>query len=1279
MKQPLLTTTALISLSFLAICVSNPAHANPEGGKVVGGSATISENGKKLDIHQHSDRAVIDWQNFNIEVDEHTEFHQPSSSATALNRVNSADPSRIAGKLSANGNIILVNPNGVFFEGSSRIDVNGIVATTANIRPEDFMAGSNEFNIPGNPDAAIINKGIITAKDAGLVGLVAPHVENHGIIQAKMGRVQLASGDTVTVDFYGDGLLKVAVTDENVKSQIVGNSGVLSADGGTVAMTAAAAKETVNSLIVAEGLIEAKTIGRDANGAIIIGGEGSNKTEKSGDAYVAVSGYMDASGRNEGEQGGTIEVLGDHIAITETAFLDASGFEAPIPNRKPESGTATMSADKPINNAVRTESDFLSQGSRAGGSIKIGGDYLGTGDTQTAKTVKVAEGALIRNNALDEGDAGRTIIWSDDTTEFSGLVLATGGAKGGHGGFLETSGKINLVANGYADLSAKDGFSKGTYLLDPTNITIYGNFDPNTPTMETELWLDGADTSTLDCGTGFGNCTNTDLLQNWNDKSGNVGNDATVTGGEEPEFRTSAINGQSSIYFDGSLNRPLGGSLNRTSSSSSFFAVYFQESAGGNDRALFEAAGGGDRYFLLDRRFASNSNYTTLFDQTTILNADAFGTGTAAVYRDGATVNAAYSTMGSFDGGNVLDNYVIGDDVTGGNRFRGWISEVLMYDGALSENDRNLVEQYQSAKWNIALTPPGTGADELAQATASDGYSVFSTRYLERLSNGADIVLAATNSITFDLQGDTLSAGNNQSISLTTTNLDIQSASAGTVQTSGTGGITFNAGQDILFAHDLDLTSTGSGNISLTAARDINVGTTADISTSTGTIDFTAGRDVLLGADVITASTTVDAIQIDVADDFINSAGSNALQATNSNWIVYSNDPVGNQNNGLLPNESFYNQANIAATIASKTLAGNNVFGYTTATRPTITYDVDNNNVEYGEAIAGNSVTYNSGLVGDDTLGMIGQSGSATFGGYTPGDNVNTYVGGLTGATGTLANVLGYDYTFNAGDLTVTPATLTVTANNQSRAYGDNASTTDVSYSGFKLTDTLSVLETAAMVSSAVGNTADVNTYINDLTASGAVDAEGNYVFSYNAGDLTVTQADLDISVDPTFETINQGEPLPSYNLSYVPFKLADTFADLDVLPTITMPSNNLVGSFPVTLSGGLDNNYNYIFTNGTLEILAFVATNNDVTIPSTVEQDLNTRILGNRSNNQELNIPALEARSLPDSQIDIEIEGVSDELPELNPTEEKKRKIKLKIDKDLANQLNLQINDGVL
>ncbi len=374
------------------------AYANPVGGNVSAGSATISTSGATETITQKSQNAVIDWSGFNIGGKETTRFVDPNSSSLTVNRVHDMNPSKILGTLSANGNIVLINPNGVFFGQGSKVDVNGIIATTSDVKNSEVMAGGKmHFTPGGNPNASVENEGTITAKDAGLVGLVAPNVQNSGVITAKLGKVQLASGDSFTLDLYGDKLLEIGVSDA-VKQQLVQNTGAIEADGGTVKLTAAAGRQVVNSLIDVEGEIHAPTF-QEHNGTISIYAEGSNavrnnvaanKGKKQGSSTVTVSGLLDAPGYNPSEKGGNIRVLGDNVGITQGAILDSSG-------------------------------------DTGGGNIKIGGDFHGAGITPTALSTVVEHGALIDADALTSGNGGNVAVWSDQFTTFAGRIRARGG------------------------------------------------------------------------------------------------------------------------------------------------------------------------------------------------------------------------------------------------------------------------------------------------------------------------------------------------------------------------------------------------------------------------------------------------------------------------------------------------------------------------------------------------------------------------------------------------------------------------------------------------------------------------------------------------------------------------------------------------------------------------------------------------------------------------------------------------------------------------------------
>ncbi|BAE52577.1 filamentous hemagglutinin N-terminal domain-containing protein [Paramagnetospirillum magneticum] len=451
-RQWLRSTTALVGcLPMLGLTISL-AHANPQGGAVTQGSATISQpDPKTVQINQSSDRAIIDWKSFSIAAGETTRFIQPSSSSMTLNRVTGDQVSQILGNLQANGRVVLVNPNGIVFGAGSKIDVAALIASTANIKNENFMAGNLRFDIPGKANAQIINEGTITAADGGLVAIVSPYLRNSGIISARLGKVALAAANGVTLDLYGDNLILFQASDK-IASQIVGadgqpvaslieNSGKIYADGGRVLMSASAAKGVVDNAINTTGLVSARTVERQG-GEIIL---------KGGDNTTQVTGRLDVSGLDAAQVGGRAEITGNQLKIGDSAVVDASG-------------------------------------GAGGGRILVGGDYLG-GEADpwimsqfgiereqtaipNAMTTTVAQGALLKADATADGKGGKVVVWADGHTSFTGAISARG-AGSGLGGFAEVSGKRTLAYTGRADLGSLSG-RFGTLLLDPANIDIFG-------------------------------------------------------------------------------------------------------------------------------------------------------------------------------------------------------------------------------------------------------------------------------------------------------------------------------------------------------------------------------------------------------------------------------------------------------------------------------------------------------------------------------------------------------------------------------------------------------------------------------------------------------------------------------------------------------------------------------------------------------------------------------------------------------------------------------------
>ncbi|HEX6979688.1 MAG TPA: filamentous hemagglutinin N-terminal domain-containing protein, partial [Alphaproteobacteria bacterium] len=355
----LYATTALCGIlgaGLLATVWSAPVRAQtlPTGGTVVQGNATISQSGNQLDINQSTQKGIINWQSFSIGADAHVRFQQPNASSITLNRVTGGDASQILGRLTANGQVMLINPNGILFGAGAKIDVAGLVATTSNISDSDFMSGNYKFAAAPNASGAVVNEGEITIRDGGLAALVAPTVRNSGTIVANVGRVALAAGETFTLDFYGDQLVQFAVPTSSSSGTVsVENGGTIRADGGKVLLSAATAKGVVDGVINMDGIVEARSVGVK-NGVIVLdGGEAGT---------VNVAGTLDASGRNAGETGGEVKVLGDQVALAGTAALDASG-------------------------------------DAGGGTVLVGGNYQGKGPERNATRTTIAAGATLKADA----------------------------------------------------------------------------------------------------------------------------------------------------------------------------------------------------------------------------------------------------------------------------------------------------------------------------------------------------------------------------------------------------------------------------------------------------------------------------------------------------------------------------------------------------------------------------------------------------------------------------------------------------------------------------------------------------------------------------------------------------------------------------------------------------------------------------------------------------------------------------------------------------------------
>lgn len=458
--------------------------AEAKGGikveKVARGTAQFTTRGANTQIRV-SDRAIINYRQFNVGANEGVQFIQPSAQSRVLNRINSGEPSRIDGRMSANGIVYLVNPSGVMFGRDSVVNVGKLYAAAANISDGDFLNGVNRF-VGGL--GAVVNEGSIHADAVTLVGR---RVINQGEILSTTA-VTMVAGDDVLVG-ERDGNLFVKVDTVQGLGSSTGNAA--STEGPAVRMGAG---DMFSVAVYNEGKVRAKKI-----------------TAQSGPGGATiVSGALDASSRKAGEKGGTVKVLGDKVALAG-ATVDASGPAG--------GGTVLVGGDFQGKGGVPTASrtvvtrdstikaDATENG--AGGKVVVWAD----GATSFGGTISARGGAA-------GGDGGNVEVSGKQTLSFTGGVDTTAPA-GKTGSLLLDPDSINITA-GAADsipgdltvidgiLTAKDGDSatsvitagKLESLANSAHVTLTAGLEITADAAVTSLSLkqDAAGSVTLDAG-----------------------------------------------------------------------------------------------------------------------------------------------------------------------------------------------------------------------------------------------------------------------------------------------------------------------------------------------------------------------------------------------------------------------------------------------------------------------------------------------------------------------------------------------------------------------------------------------------------------------------------------------------------------------------------------------------------------------------------------------------------------------------------------------------------
>ena len=420
-----------------------PALANPGGAVAIVGQATLVNQGNKLTVTTQNgatgNYSAINWQSFSIPAGSTTYFQQPNATSTSINRVVTNTPSLLFGTLGSNGNLVLVNQSGITVGAGAVVDTAGFTASSLRMSDADALAGRLRFGDGTASSAAVSVQGSVLARSGDVV-LMGSSVDTgrDALIQAPNGSTILAAGRQI--ELTGRGLEGISLQVQAPADSAL-NLGTLQGDA--VGIFAGTLRHS--------GVIQATTASLDGGKVVL---------KAATDAYVEGAGRIEATGTT----GGAVDVLGNRVAVTDQAVIDASGAQG-------------------------------------GGTVRIGGDYQGRNpDIQNASVTYFGPQASIKADATINGDGGKVIVWADDTTRAFGTISARGGEQGGNGGFVETSGKQGLLVDGVAVSTAAPKGKMGEWLLDPITINIVnagtgtlsaGIFDPSTSTTISPATITG--------------------------------------------------------------------------------------------------------------------------------------------------------------------------------------------------------------------------------------------------------------------------------------------------------------------------------------------------------------------------------------------------------------------------------------------------------------------------------------------------------------------------------------------------------------------------------------------------------------------------------------------------------------------------------------------------------------------------------------------------------------------------------------------------------------------
>ncbi|MDD5228594.1 MAG: MBG domain-containing protein, partial [Methylococcales bacterium] len=1145
-----------LHLAIMAILYPSVSPANPTGAQVVSGQVSIDQSVAGITTITNTPSAIINWQDFNIAQHEITRFIQQNGQSAVLNRIIGGNPSEILGSLFSNGQVFLINPNGIVFGAGSQIDTQGLIASSLNLSDSDFQKGNFHF-IAGSKAGDISNEGIIHAGKDGNIVLIAPNIENKGIIQSDGGKITLAAGQELILTSMDDPDIRFQV--QAPKNQVL-NIGQLLTEGGAINVFAGSIKHSgdINADSVEidkQGnirLVAKENITLDKNSTISANnakGDGGNVAVLS-DNNTNVSGSISAkSGANSGN-GGFVETSGKELNIADTARVDTSAPHGKSGTWLLDPVNFTIAEEdgnaKSSTIATALESSSLVEISTTGtgaavGNITVDAIIKKTAGADSTLQLKANNAVIINPDVAIESTAGKlNIVLNADTDSSNGgnVQIKSGASLNSNGGNIVMGGgtcdtsSCSAPAKGYGFDSNGDEQDEGIAI---TTASINSNggainlkgegFSGSGLSNSHGVFLDEA---TINGGAGNVTINGT----------GGVGTAVQGQHGNSNQFGD-LIGGDNNngVFFTGHNGSHVSRTKHLSSISTTTGMINITGEGRGNGQSNFgissdsammvNTTSGGS---IMLRGTGANNDAGILLDSDTQIGNPTSGNVTLI------TTNAVPMTSDSLIFANTLSNGV---------------NPIIQSAGNLTLNATGTI--LQNATFSV------TGLNLLGSAHY----------YLNKPSNTISALTASgINSLHFLNNGELNIGG-------------IIARDAVVVETSGN----INVNQKVE-SSAITLNST-AGNIALAGNF---ISTSGQAILNTNTIAGSAG----LSNSVPAGHFRYNNVAVDsTATGIYAIYREQPMLTITANSFSKSYDGVAYSGGNGVTTTGFFN-GDTAAILNGTLVYGGNSQGAINQGSYTITANGYTNSIGYGIQFINGTLSIDPALLSvmtltaDNKTRVYGDSnptftGSISSGSLKAGDTLASIGLSFTTPATVLSNVGSYaivpsitstNYAFTGinGVLSITPRLLNIAAISQTKVYGE---------SDLPLTYNASGLVNGDLLTGTVTRVTGENVG-NYLINKGTLAASSNYELTFTGGDFKITPANLTIAANAQTKIYGAVDPVLSF--SAAGFKLNDKI-DL-ITGSLSRGAGKNVGKYAIekgSLTAG--GNYTLAFTGNNLEI----------------------------------------------------------------------------------------------